>query len=161
MVLLYPTRSGRLHSLYGWLSYLVLKGQLLHQFYLKSAFLRGATSGYGILFDKALSEIQSLYRFFRRAFLRVNGRICTPTIRSPARLPCWNSALSTSGGTSVLTAISRTDRMAVGSLVSRRTSAGRLDRPCRLPTREYRKVPAIRREFRRRSTAQAAFAEKC
>ncbi|KAL1243877.1 AP-4 complex accessory subunit [Trichinella spiralis] len=54
----------RLHSLDGWLSYLVLKGQLLQQFYLKSAFLRGATSGYGNLFDKALSEIQSLYRFF-------------------------------------------------------------------------------------------------
>ncbi|KRY31678.1 Cuticle collagen sqt-1, partial [Trichinella spiralis] len=58
------TKMGRLHSLDGWLSYLVLKGQLLQQFYLKSAFLRGATSGYGNLFDKALSEIQSLYRFF-------------------------------------------------------------------------------------------------
>ncbi|KRX66302.1 Peptidase inhibitor 16, partial [Trichinella sp. T9] len=50
----------RLHSLDGWLSYLVLKGQLLQQFYLKSAFLRGATSGYGNLFDKALSEIHTI-----------------------------------------------------------------------------------------------------
>ncbi|KRZ10977.1 Collagen alpha-1(XVII) chain [Trichinella zimbabwensis] len=54
----------RLHSLDGWLSYLVLKGQLLRQFYLKSAFLRGATSGYCNLFEKALSEIQSLYQLF-------------------------------------------------------------------------------------------------
>ncbi|KRY67542.1 Collagen alpha-4(VI) chain [Trichinella pseudospiralis] len=54
----------RLHSLDGWLSYLVLKSQLLRQFYLKSAFLRGATSGYGNLFEKALSEIQSLYQLF-------------------------------------------------------------------------------------------------
>ncbi|KRX66305.1 Peptidase inhibitor 16, partial [Trichinella sp. T9] len=78
----------RLHSLDGWLSYLVLKGQLLQQFYLKSAFLRGATSGYGNLFDKALSEIQSLYRFFdeRSSSERANSNADDPLASTIAML---------------------------------------------------------------------------
>ncbi|KFD66174.1 hypothetical protein M514_02187 [Trichuris suis] len=55
----------RLQSLDCWLSYLVLKDNLLRKCYLKSAFLRGARSVYSFLYEKILAKIQSLYNAFK------------------------------------------------------------------------------------------------